>query len=178
MRDELIKLSEQDYRVYGVHSGSYDYTCRVIKNFIEARKRDVDEQFKEENIPAKFADAAVEVESDVRHYTLIEESYLWQLCILRLHGLFELFISEKVLSKSNGGRRGFMAKLAVVRETGFTISDDEVNELERWNKLRNMLTHVPPEGYHPVAVDELDAKEYSDLVTKLSRRREGQRHEA
>lgn len=178
MRDELVKLSEQDYRLYGVHSGSYDYTCRVIKNFIEARKRDVDEQFKEENIPAEFADAAVEVESDVRYYAHIEESYLWQLCILRLHGLFELFITEKILSNSNDGHRGFMAKLTRARESGFTMSDDEANELEQWNKLRNMLTHVPPEDYHPVAIDELDAKEYSHLITNLSRRWEDQSNEA
>jgi len=70
-----------------------------------------------------------------------------------------------------------MEKLARVGESGYTISSDETNELIQWNKLRNMLTHVPPEDYHPVAIDGLDAKEYSDLLTTISRRWEGQRHE-
>ena len=62
---------------------------------------------------------------------------------------------------------GLQAKLNRMRLAGFTIGEDCYNELIEWGKLRNALSHCPPEWYGYVTLNEDDIKEYIALLKKV-----------
>ena len=64
---------------------------------------------------------------------------------------------------------GLRAKLDALKKEGYSVTDDEYDELIEWADVRNMLSHAPPEQYRPGPLLEQDVEEYKLLVERLMR---------
>ena len=168
MRAELKGLSEDEYWVYGVKESDIPYTLDLVRQFIatsqdalrkkihEIRSRDEDEQ----NI--------AEIQSDVAHYTWVNEQYLWQFCLWRMQGIFEALIVHTFIPDTKGKRLpGLWAKLNAAKDAGLPLSQTDEEELLLWNDLRNAVSHAPPEQYRPIPFEESDLEEYAALLHRV-----------
>lgn len=113
-------------------------------------------------------DIADDILDDPAYYRGIDHLFLWTFALWRLQGLIEAVISFNLLDHTKERRLfGLKNRLDALRQAGFTLSDSEYNELIRWAKLRNALTHTPPEVFRPVPLMETDVIEYRQLLVKL-----------
>ena len=62
---------------------------------------------------------------------------------------------------------GLKVKLDAVRDTGYTLDQEDYDELINWGNLRNALSHAPPEQYRPGPLNEEDIVEYKSLIEGL-----------
>jgi len=169
MRQSLQDITEQGYWVYGLSVDDYDYTIRLAKEFADAKL----ELLKQEANRARreHPNEADDIMDDITYYTHTDNEYIWHFCLWRLQAIFEGIIVHKLLRNSGTERLpGLKAKLDGVRDAGFRLNEGDYNELLAWAKLRNALSHAPPEQYRPGPLQETDVLEYKALVERLSRR--------
>lgn len=100
------------------------------------------------------------------YYADTDNQFIWHFGIWRLQGIFEglmkqAFCADKKLT-------GLKSKLDLTRKITNKISHSDYEELLEWGKLRNALSHFPPEQYRPSLVNEDDFKEYLALVKRVT----------
>lgn len=163
VRDELKQL---DYHVYGLAERDFDYFLDVVRRLQEAHLKRTEESI------AHLRDDpdAVEIVSDVAYYAWIDTVYLWEYALWRMQGIFEGIITKDFLAGPSSERRelhGLNAKLDALQRASYSVSTSDRTALLEWARLRNALSHVPPEPYRPVKLSESDLIEYRDLVVRL-----------
>ena len=148
MREKLKSLTEEDYWLYGLSEDDFDYTFRMVTEFIDSHQEKVRAEIEQAKIDYPQEDIWCEIQSDLAHYAWVYEQYLWEFCLWRIQGIFEGLIIHTFLPQSPGKKlMGLKQKLTGAKKAGFTLTDEEYNELIRWGNLRNTLSHTPPEQY-------------------------------
>ncbi len=165
MRDQLKQISESDYWCYGLSERDFDHVYELVKKFVSLSqaevKREVDKAVEKYPNP----DINCEIISDVCHYAWCEEQYLWEFCLWRLQGVFEgLLVYSYIDKQKHKNLIGLNSKLNAAIASGLKISDEQLSELRGWAKVRNALSHAPPEQFRPVPLKEEDILEYIKLV--------------
>lgn len=167
MREELKGYLGQDYWVYGLGLEDYPYTIRLAKEFVDA-KLELYRQYAE-RIRVENPDSAADILDDVAYYNYTDTEYVWHFCLWRLQAIFEGIMVHKVLRNKEAERLiGLKAKLKAVRRAGYSLDDQEYDELLAWGELRNVLSHAPPEQNRPGPLQESDVLEYLELVKRIS----------
>jgi hypothetical protein len=173
MRDQLKKISESDYWVYGLREDDFDYTIRLVQDFIKSRKDNY--QTYAAKVRAESPNTADDILDDIAYYTHVDIDYMWHFCLWRLQGIFEGLITSSFLpSKPKKRLIGLEAKVNAMKTAGYQLSDDDFNELVLWANLRNALSHSPPEQCRPGPLQENDVMEYLEFLKKLCRHFRGQ----
>lgn len=168
MRETLKNISESDYWVYGLSEDDYDYTVRLAKEFVEA-KTTLFKQ-KSERVRIEQPEEADDILDDVAYYTHTDNEYIWHFCLWRLQAIFEGILVHKLLRDQKAERLlGLKAKLDAIRAAGYPLSDQNYDDLISWGKLRNALSHAPPEQYRPGPLRDADVFEYKALVKRLTK---------
>ena len=166
MRDQLKNLTEKDYWVYGVTESDFDHAITIVREMIDART----EQYKAEEarVRAESPDVADDILDDVAYYRYTDNQYLWQFSLWRLQGLIEAVIAHQLVETSSTKKLfGLKEKLEALKDFGYSIEQQEIDELLLWTNLRNALSHAPPEQYRPVPLREEDIVEYHEFVKGL-----------
>ncbi len=129
-------------------------------------------------VPPEFADAHAEVSSDLRYYNFSEKGLLWSFALWRLQGMFEaVLVAQYLPATPPKPLFGLRAKLQAAAAAGYCTSEADVAELQAWADLRNLLSHSPPEHFHPVAIDRQDVEEYVSLLKRVCESWNAQRPE-
>ncbi len=167
MRDYLKNISESNYWIYGVKDSDFDHPITLVDKIILARE----EQFnleKQRMLLELNEIPDIEIESDLAYYIYMDNLFLWQFALWRLQGLFEAVITSQFVNTTNPNKLiGLKSKLLALTTKGYTLNDCEFNELIDWAKLRNALSHAPPEEYSPINLYREDVVEYQNLVKSL-----------
>ncbi|MEP6262495.1 MAG: hypothetical protein ABJ092_13020 [Gillisia sp.] len=159
MREEL---KNTDWHTYGLSISDYDYTSRLIKDLIKDRNA----QIRTKVLELERQKTDSEAISDLLYYADTDNQFIWHFGIWRLQGIFEglmkqAFFPDKKLT-------GLKSKLDLTRKITNKISSSDYEELLEWGKLRNALSHFPPEQYRPSLVNEDDFREYLALVKRVT----------
>ena len=168
MREKLKSLTEEDYWTYGLSEGDFDYTFSMVTKFIDSLQEKIRAEIEQAKIDYPREDIWGEIQSDLAHYAWVDEQNLWQFCLLRIQGIFEGLITYSFLSQPPKERLiGLKKKLEAAKSAGFTLTDEEYNELISWGDLRNSLSHAPPEQFHLGPVHKEDIIEYIDFIKSI-----------
>ena len=166
MRSELRRYIEQDYWVYGVSEGDFEYTIALTRRIVNATYELVRQEYA--RVRASNPAQADDIMDDIVAHTVTDSFFVWHSCLWRMQGLLETMIVCTFLNRSNAqGLIGLRAKLLAMREAGFQIDDADWEALMDWGKVRNALSHAPPERYRPGPLKEHDITEYHQLALKL-----------
>ena len=166
MRDYLKNLTEKDYWVYGISEHDFDHVVELVREMIDARSEQYERYAKQ--VREKDPDVADELLDDVEYYRFTDNQYLWQFALLRLQGLIEAVITYQLIKKEKMIQLpGLKSKLTVLKKQGYSVSNEEFEELLLWAKLRNAISHAPPEQFRPVFITEQDIVEYSVFLKNL-----------
>jgi hypothetical protein len=169
MREELLNFN---WHIYNLSDTDYDYTIEVIDRIIKDRKKQINRIVKKIEVKNKkskspYKDDTGEEISDVRYYSYIDEQFLWEFALWRLQGVFEAILSQNFNQTTNVF--GLKAKLDTLRKANVDLANDDYIELLNWAKLRNALSHLPPEQYRPSNLTRSDLVEYSDLLKRITK---------
>lgn len=174
MRERLKGLTEKDYWVYGINESDFDHAISLIKEMIQARI----EQYQKEatKIREEQPDVADDILDDVAYYNYTDNQYLWQFALWRLQGLIEAVITHQLIDiKGSKKLFGLKSKLEALKNNGYSINQDEIDELILWANLRNAISHAPPEQYRPTPLGEEDIMEYYSFIKGLYLRWQSER---
>jgi hypothetical protein len=161
MRNELRQF---DYHVYGLSEADLDYILELVRRVRDAHIGRTQDRI----APYRDDPEAVEAIDDEAYYTYLDTVFLWEYGLWRLQGIFEGLITTVFLPKRpRQNLSGLRAKLEAMRNAGYSISATQVNALLEWAKLRNALSHSPPEQYRPVWIEERDLLEYRALLGEI-----------
>ena len=178
MRNELLEASNNDYFCYGLSLQDFDYTKRLVSEFISAAHERLDGIKAEAIAKHPSPDIHSEIISDYAHYLYVDTQYLWHFCIWRFQAIFEGIISDFLGDTVRKPLIGLKAKLDATRNTGFHIDDSDYEECLAWGRLRNAFSHAPPEQYRPVEILDSDISSLYELlvrlVTNLTRKKEAE----
>jgi len=166
MRDQLREIGEADYWVYGLSVSDFDYTVSLARGLVAAKRA----EFKryEAETRASSPEAADDILDDVAYYNWVDTQYVWHFCLWRLQAVFEGLLVYRLLPEDQrAGLIGLRAKLDAVRRAGYVIADELYSELLMWARVRNALSHAPPEQFAPGPLKEEDVLEYQALVSGL-----------
>jgi hypothetical protein len=67
-------------------------------------------------------------------------------------------------------------RLAAMRDWGYSLRPEEERELLVWARLRNALSHRPPEQFRPAGIGEQDVLDYRDLLKSIYQRWSAERN--
>lgn len=166
MRPELRKVSEDDYWVYGLGETDFDFTLELARRLISSRSAAYMQEAA--RVRAAQPDLADDILDDEAYYTAVDADYVWHFALWRLQAIFEGLIAYTFLDGRSGRSLiGLKTKLEAMRAAGFELRDSEFDELLAWGRLRNALSHAPPERYRPGPLTEGDVVEYRELVGRL-----------
>ena len=114
---------------------------------------------------------------DIAYYTYIDAQYVWHFCLWRLQAILEGMIVYTFLpSKPSKSLIGLKAKLDAMRDAGYSLKQNDYDELIAWGNLRNALSHAPPEQYRPGPLKEDDIIEYKSLVESICQQWRSEEH--
>jgi hypothetical protein len=156
------ELKNTDWHTYGLSISDYDYTKRLINDLINDRNEQV--KIKGKELEAKNIDS--EAISDLNYYAYVDNLFIWHFGIWRLQGIFEGILKQKFFPNKN--LLGLKSKLDFSRKITKKINQADYTELLEWGKLRNALSHFPPEQYRPSLIQESDFIEYLELVKRVT----------
>lgn len=159
MREEL---KNTDWHAYGLSISDYDYTGRLIQDIIDDRNEQI--QIKGKKLESENIDS--EAIADLNYYAYIDHLFIWHFGIWRLQGIFEGIIKQSFFPNKN--LLGLKSKLDFTRKITNRISKTDYEELLEWGKLRNALSHFPPEQYRPSLLCEDDFNEYLNLLKRVT----------
>jgi len=171
MRDELRDVSEEDYLEYGFRLSDFDYTIHLLKSY--EKDMNAGNQLKKSKILEKDPNISIEFIKEIDQNNWMKILYLWQFGLWRLQAILEGMIMNRFLP-SHQPLFGLRNKLNAMKKSGFKISEIEFSELCQWARLRNALSHAPPEQFRPGPLRFDDLREYCSLVKKLCRRWDSQ----
>jgi hypothetical protein len=169
MREELLNF---DWHIYNLSDSDYDYTIELIDRIISDRKKQIDRTIKQIELKNKkskspYKDDTGEEISDVRYYSYMDEQFLWEFALWRLQGVFEGILSQNFIQTTKAF--GLKAKLDALRKADIVLDSNDYNELLSWAKLRNALSHLPPEQFRPSNLIRSDLIEYSELLKRVTK---------
>ena len=168
MRKKLKSLTEKDYQLYGLSEADFDYTLRIVTELIDSHQEKIRVQIEQAKIDYPQEDIWGEIQSDLAYYAWVDEQCLWQFCLWRIQGIFEGLITHTFLSQPSGEKLiGLKAKLKEAKKAGYTLTDEEYDEMISWANLRNALSHTPPEQYQPGPVSKEDIIEYIGFIKSI-----------
>jgi hypothetical protein len=179
MREELKKITEDNYWCYGLNETDFDFTLRLTQEYILCRRHELERE--KEKAISDYPDPKIhgEIISDLAHYTWVNAQYLWEFCLWRFQGIFEGLIIHVFLPKRPKKKMlGLKAKLDAIIKTGYRLENNEYEELIEWANLRNALSHAPPEQYRPAPLKKSDVLEYKNLLVKLCKRWRSEKKDA
>lgn len=161
MREELKNF---EWHLYGLDESDLDYAIQSVENIIADRERQTEalwEKNRNEN-----PDVADDIMDDVAYYKWVENQYLWTFCLWRMQGIFEGLITTRFLQ---GGEQliGLARKLDAMVSAGYRLDNETRDELIEWARLRNALSHCPPEKYKPPHINLEDIQEYRELLRRV-----------
>lgn len=167
------QLKDFNWHVYGVAISDYNHTFQLVKEII----RDREKQLKYEidnievydglgNLIDPETGVANEAIADIAYYNWQDNHFLWHFCLWRLQGIFEGILKQEFLQNIN--LPGLKSKLDQVRKQNYVIKDSDYEELLEWGKLRNALSHHPPEQNKLPALQEKDIMEYHEFVKNVT----------
>lgn len=167
MREALRNF---DWFTYGLSEEDFDYSIRLVKEMIEARKILL-EQEKNRIFMEYEEEAYDEIISDIAHYTWVDSQYLWNFCLWRIQGIFERIIIQDFLSHKDDNElrklNGLKSILIELKKEEYRINRRSYNEVLNWASLRNALSHSPPEMFRPLILKEEDLLEYALLLREI-----------
>jgi len=176
MRDALRTLTADQYWVNGPSADEFAQVVELVQKYSDYADAWIERTISGIANVDQFPDAHAEVSSDLRYYNHIEKGLLWSFALWRLQGMFEaLLISYYLPSGPRKFLIGLEAKLKAVAASGYQINTNDLEALRAWGRLRNLLSHMPPEHFHPVAIDREDVEEYVSLVKRVCQHWSGQR---
>jgi hypothetical protein len=166
MRPELSRYIEQEYWVYGVSEADFEHTVALARRFVEAVYEPVRQKYG--RLRESNPEQADDIMDDIVAHAVTEANYLWHSCLWRLQGLLETIVVCTFLGRpDSAGLLGLKAKLQAMCDAGFEVSEADWKELLAWGKVRNALSHAPPERERPGPLKESDVVEYQELATRL-----------
>ena len=168
MRKELLNF---DWYTYHLSVEDYDYTIELVDRILADRQMEINRTVKKierKNKRSKslFKDDTSEEISDAMYYSHIDGEFLWHFAIWRLQGIFEGILSQNFPITSNGF--GLKSKLDKLKKCNITIASNDYIEILEWAKLRNALSHSPPEQFRPGNLSRNDVLEYLELLKKVT----------
>ena len=173
MRRELINKLDSIQWTYGLSISDLDYTINLTNRFVDSRLNELSkfiEKSRQEN-----PESADDIIDDIAYYTHVDIDYIWQFCLWRLQAILEGMIVYRYLELENSnGLMGLKSKLKALKEFGFSVSLQTSNELLLWAKLRNVLSHAPPEQFRPGPLNKEDVYSYFNLVKEFLENLESQ----
>jgi hypothetical protein len=169
MKKELLDF---DWHGYGLSMRDFGYTLRLVNNIIQDRIDHLPKKI--EGATGYDGDGNVlsgseiedEVLDDLAYYTWIDNFYVCHFGLWRLQGIFEGILKHEFGLPEN--LPGLKKKLDLIQKDGFKIDTADYDEILLWAKLRNALTHNPPEAYRPHGLTFEDVSEYSNLVARVT----------
>ena len=165
MRETLRQLNDGEYWVYGPSVYEFDNVMELMQKYSDYADASIEQMTKATSVPEELADAHAEVSSDLRYYNYIEKGLLWSFALWRIQGMFEaLLVSHYLPNKPPKPLIGLRSKLQAIATAGYVTAAEQEEELLAWGNLRNLLSHMPPEHYRPIAVDREDIEEYVCLL--------------
>jgi hypothetical protein len=166
MRKELRGITESDYWVYGLSESDFEYTVSLARGLVQAKKAEFTRY--EAETRTQLPEEADDILDDVAYYNWIDVQYVWHFCLWRLQAVFEgLLVYRLIPEGERAALIGLRAKLDAVQKAGYALSDEAYSELLSWAKVRNALSHAPPEQFRPGPLEEADVLEYQALVAGL-----------
>lgn len=167
MREDLRGIAEDDYWVYGLSEEDFEYTLGIADGLSAARLQAL--HLEADQTRRERLEHAEDILDDVFYYSWVHEQYLWHFCLWRLQAILEGLITHTFLLPP---RRliGLASKLDALRDDGYVVTDAEYDTLLAWGRLRNALSHAPPEQYRPGPLNRDDVAEFSALCVGLVRR--------
>jgi len=176
MRKALRQLNDGEYWVYGPRIHEFDSVVELIQKYLDYADSCIDQMTSDDAVPKEFEEAHMEVSSDLHYYNHIEKGLLWSFALWRLQGMFEaLLVSYYLPTKPDKPLIGFRSKLTAITAAGYITTAEHEAELVEWGNLRNLLSHMPPEHYHPIAVDREDIDEYVGILKTVCKSWDKQR---
>lgn len=160
MREELKNVN---WHVYNLSLDDYEYTYELINSIIADRNKQI--HLKENILEDQNID--FEAMADLNYYAEIENLFLWHFGIWRLQGIFEGILKINFFPKKK--LSGLKTKLDYTRKATGKITNQDYLELLEWAKLRNALSHHPPEQYRPSSLKESDFLDYLKLVKRVTK---------
>ena len=151
--------------VYGLKKEDLDYTLRLTKDMINASREVLDQ--KARKIKQENTEMVEDIMDDYTYYNYIDIQYMWHFCLWRLQAIFEGMIVTKFLSHKDKKLFGLSSELKAMKEEGYTLDSKHYQQIMEWAKLRNTLSHQPPEQYRPIFMKEENIKEYVDLLKSV-----------
>lgn len=171
MRKELQNF---DWHTYGLSLSDFDNTFKVVQDIVGDRKQQLEQKIQQLEVydgDGKLIDKSTgeadEAIDDVAYYNHIENLYLWHFGLWRLQGVFEGILKQEFFPHERL-QGGLKAKLGFIRKRGLKIEDSDYKEVLDWAKLRNALSHHPPEQYSPCWLEEDDLKAYKELTKRVT----------
>ncbi|OBX22022.1 MULTISPECIES: hypothetical protein [Bizionia] len=159
MREEL---KNTNWHIYGLSITDYDYTKRLINEIIKDRNKQIEIKAKELEIQKIDSEAI----ADLNYYAYVDNLFIWHFGIWRLQGIFEGILKQEFFPNKN--MHGLKSKLDYTRKVSRKIKPEDYNELLEWGKIRNALSHFPPEQYRPSLIQESDFNEYLELLKRVT----------
>ncbi len=161
------KLKEFNWHIHGLSERDLEKAIKLTKNLIGTKKKELKKE--EKKIRKENPDFADDILDDISYYAWIDMQILWQFCLWRLQSIFEGIITTRLLSdEETQGLAGLKKKLDKLQSVGYRISQKDYDELLEWSRLRNALSHCPPEHYRPISLKESDIEEYLDLIMHVT----------
>ncbi|MEQ8964695.1 MAG: hypothetical protein RID91_02625 [Azospirillaceae bacterium] len=154
-------LANYDWHIYGLRPEDLEYTVSLVKDIISVREGNIAQKW--EKARKESPDIADDMMDDVAYYDWVENQFLWTFCIWRLQGIFEGIITSRLVPNKTG-LVGLRQKLEAAEQAGYQLDPKVRNELLNWAKLRNALSHCPPEMFRPAPIQEADVVEYKELL--------------
>lgn len=168
MREELSNIIDGEYWVYGPSTYEFHFVINFIQKCSDYADESVSLAVKQMYENPEYEDAAHEGSSDLAYYNYIEKGLLWSFALWRIQGLFEAkLVNSFLVNQPAKPLVGFKSKILAVIETGYALPEHLVSELSQWAKLRNLLSHAPPEHFSPIAIHRQDVEEYVSLLERV-----------
>ena len=168
MRTELRKISEEDYRVYGLSEGEFAQAIGLSRLLARGQK----ELYRQhaEKVRREQPELADDILDDIAYSTYLDTQSIWHFALWRLQAVFEGLIVHTFLKRPRGdGLSGLRKKLEAMVEAGFPLAESDRDDLLAWGRVRNALSHAPPEWTQSSILTEEDVVEYRDLVVRICR---------
>ena len=165
MRDELRRLYTPTRWVYGLSEADLDDTVRLTSSVVERIQHSFEIEARQ--IRADDPGMSDDILDDVAYYLEIDSDHLWHFCLWRLQAILEGMIVHTFLPDTDRRLAGLQQKLIAMRKAGYSLPRQAFDELVMWGRVRNALSHAPPEMFRPGPLRREDIDEYHALAKRV-----------
>lgn len=165
MRDKLKKFN---WHIHPLSDQDIDHAYGLVKEMLSDRRKALDGY--RTKVEKENPQSAMDIMDDVGYYHGLDNQVLWQMAIWRLQGIFEGMIILRYLEDFSLSEKliGLKAKLEAMKVKKYSIDPNDYDELLEWSKLRNAISHCPPNWYGYIDLKEDDILEYIALIKRVT----------